>query len=388
MFSHRTNWHRQQNRLAELLESRCKSGKPFYDLTNSNPTDCGIIYPEKEILEALAQLSALQHQPDPRGLCSAREAIVQYYRAKNIIIDTGNIFLTASTSESYSMIFKLLCNAGESVLIPSPSYPLFEYLAQVNDVNLQQYYLVYEHGWSIDVDSVVSAVTTATKAMVIVNPHNPTGAFLKKAEYRLLIEFAKQHHLALIVDEVFIDYAFEEEQERLGSTAGVSDVLTFTLNGISKLCGLPQMKLGWITVSGEQSVVSEAADRLEILCDTFLSVNTSVQVALPELLKVTPPVRSAILQQVKSNYNFLKDSLFNSQCSVLCTEGGWWTILKVPHTKSDEAWTLELLDQSGVYLFPGYFFEFLEECYLVVSLLAERESFQSAVKNIHHAISL
>jgi alanine-synthesizing transaminase len=382
LFSRRTDWHRRLNKLSELYELIRKSGKPILDLTNSNPTECGIEYPEEEILAAFKNPALLKYQPDPRGLLSAREAISNYYKSKKIEVDTSNIFLTASTSEAYSFVFKLLCNAGENVLVPKPSYPLFDYLAQLNDVELRHYHLQYDHEWQIDIDSIKNAINQKTKAIVLINPHNPTGMFLKKNEYREIIKIAKENHLALIVDEVFIDYAFQTNEVRISSTAGESEVLTFTLNSISKMVGLPQMKLGWIIINGPQTIIDEAMERLEIICDTFLSVNTPVQVALPKLLGAGKIVQQNILDRIRANYSTLKTETLNASISLLSSEGGWYGILRVPRTISEEEWALQLLEKKGVYLFPGYFFDFDDDGYLVVSLLVENSVFKKAVREI------
>lgn len=370
-----------------------KSGRHILDLTVSNPTECGFIYPEKEILSSFENHLSMVYDPNPRGLLSARQSVSEYYQQKNITVDPSNIFLTTSTSEAYSIAFKLLCNPGDSVLVPKPSYPLFEYLAQINDVKLQHYNLRYDDEWCLDIESLNNLMIEnigKIKAIVIVNPHNPTGMFLKKDEYDAIKEFARQHSLALIVDEVFIDYAFEDDERRISSTANETEVLTFTLNGISKMIGLPQMKLGWLVVSGKSSVVSEAAARLEIICDTFLSVNTPVQVALPKLLTEEKNIQNQILNRVKSNYNTLlttHNSQPTSQSSPLLSEGGWYGIIRVPRTKSDEEWALQLLEKKGVYVYPGYFFDFQNEGYLVISLLVENSIFQKAVSGIVDHVS-
>lgn len=379
MFSNRTNWDRQPNRLTELLETRRASGKPVYDLTISNPTELGIEYPEKDILGAVANPQALHYQPEPKGLLSAREAICQYYREKDLPVDPSTILLTAGTSEAYSLIFKLLCNVGESILVPKPSYPLFDYLAQVNDVKLRDYRLFYDGGWQLDMDRDSA---NGTKAMAVVNPHNPTGAFLKRQEYREIARVAQENNLALMVDEVFLDYPLAGDDRRFGSTAGATDALTFTLNGLSKLAGLPQMKLGWIVVSGAPLLVTEAMARLEILSDTFLSVNSPVQAALPELMKAGARVRSHILKRVRSNYETLRAAARNTPCSVLRVEGGWYAIVRVPQTKSDEEWAIQLLEEAGVYVFPGYFFDFVEHQYLIMSLLPDEQTFAFSVRTM------
>jgi aspartate/methionine/tyrosine aminotransferase len=377
MFSSRTSWNRQPNRLTQLHEERKNSGKRILDLTNSNPTECGILYPEANILSAFSNPSILRYQPDPRGLFSARKAVSVSYAAKKLTVDPSNIFLTASTSEAYSIILKLLCNAGDNVLVPMPSYPLFEYLAQVNDVHLLHYSLRFSNEWYMDPNSIRSAVTDKTKAIVLVHPHNPTGMFLKQSEFHEIVEVAKQHRVALIVDEVFIDYPLRNDTYSVGSTVSEAEVLTFTLNGLSKMCGLPQMKLGWIVVSGQQDMVAEASERLEILCDTFLSVNTPIQVALPTLFETGATIRTSILNRIRSNFSFLQNELRATSCSALPSEGGWHGLVKIPVTKTDEQWAVSLLEK-GVYVHPGYFFD-LREGFLVVSLLVEEPLFQEGV---------
>jgi len=381
-FSTRTNWNRRPNRLSRLLDDRRKRGEVVYDLTVSNPTECGIKYPKREILAALSNPDSLHYQPDPRGLPAARDAVCAYYREKQVRVDSSRVMLTASTSEAYAMILKLLCNTGDEILVPKPSYPLFEFLAGLNDVNLQDYPLAYDHGWHIDIKSLKDRITGMTRGIVIINPHNPTGMFLKQSEFTVIQEIAAQHHCSLIVDEVFSDYGFEKEENRVNTTADSSRALTFTLNGISKSLGLPQMKLGWVVVSGPEEETLEALARLEIISDTFLSVNTPVQVALPKLFDHCRFVRQQILNRVKSNYNFLQHSVLNAPCSVLSTEGGWYAVFRVPRTRTDEEWALKLLSEKGVYVQPGYFFDFEEEGYLVVSLLVEEKAFQHAMKRV------
>jgi aspartate/methionine/tyrosine aminotransferase len=381
-FSRRTDWQRQPNRLSATLETLRSRGKPIFDLTTTNPTECGIGYPEGAILSSLSNPLSLAYQPNPRGLPAARESICSYYREKGIGVDPSNLFLTASTSEAYSLLFKLLCNAGDRILIPQPSYPLFDYLSRLDDVESRYYRLKYDSGWSIVLDSVSECITAATRAIVIVNPHNPTGMFLTDADYRAMKKIAAEHSLALIVDEVFIDFSLDP-QKKTYSTAGEQDVLTFTLNGISKMAGLPQMKLGWIVVGGGRMPVAEASERLEILCDTFLSVNTPVQLALPGLLAAGATVRTNILARIRSNYGRLceiapKDCV----CAVLECEGGWYGILRVPRLMSDEDWSVELLESTGVHLYPGYFFDFETEGFLVVSLLVEEKMFETAARQL------
>ncbi|MFI5253238.1 MAG: pyridoxal phosphate-dependent aminotransferase [Bacteroidota bacterium] len=387
MFSTRTNWQRKPNRLTALFNELRDSGKQILDLTVSNPSECGFTYPSKEIIAALGTTRSMHYQPEPQGIIPARKAVCNYYKSKELDIAPHQVFLTASTSEGYSTVFKLLCNAGDDVLIPKPSYPLFDFLAQINDVHLSEYSLRYDGEWHIDIDSLVEAVTPMTKAICLIHPHNPTGMFIKKIEYEKLIAIATERNLALIVDEVFLDYGFEENALRHSSTAGERRVLTFTMNGISKMIGLPQMKLGWIVLSGPDNILLEASHRLEILCDTFLSVNTPVQEALAVFLKTGDIIQDQIRERTKNNFTHLSHSINeDGQCSVLQSEGGWYGIIRVPRIKSDEEWCIDLLKQYGVYLYPGYFFDFVEEGYLIVSLLVEEEKFKEGVKRIEKCI--
>ena len=386
-FSHRTDWHRRQNRVAELLDKLRTEGRPIIDLTESNPTKCGFCYPADQIRQALSQPAVLEYNPDPRGLLSARASVSAYYLKDGIAVDPSEIFLTAGTSESYSHLFKLLCNPGDNLLVPQPSYPLFDYLAELNDVKLQTYRLQYDHEWQIDIDSLRRAITSTTKALVIVSPHNPTGMILKQEEYEEIRHIARRHRLAIISDEVFGEYAFNKNAELVTSAASEDEILTFVLNGISKLAGLPQVKLGWIIVRGTDA--HEAEDRLEILCDTFLSVGTPIQIALSSIMTFADGIRTDILKRVKNNYAFACSAASGST-SLLESAGGWYAVLRVPRTTTDEEWVLSLLEERGISLFPGYFFDFEEEGFLVVSLLPEepdfRRGFTEAAKFINDSV--
>jgi len=374
VFSTRTSWHRHPNQLTRILDSRRKDGLPVHDLTKSNPTECSIPYPEKAIRDALSRSDMLRYRPDPRGLLSARKAIAEMELRRGIRTAPDTVFLTASTSESYSILFRLLCNPGESVLAPKPSYPLFDFLTRVNDVALQFYQLRYDGEWRVDLDSLEKAVSPASRAIIIVHPHNPTGMFISRTEYLEIRQFALRHQLALIVDEVFSEYSFGDSRDFVRSAAPDSDVLTFTLDGISKMYGLPQMKLGWILLSGPGGPVSEASGRLEILLDTYLSVNTPVQAALPDLMTAGMTIRDSIRERVRSNYRSLK-GLMQQDCpvSLLNGSGGWYAILRVPGIKTDEEWSVELLQDRGILVHPGYFFDFEGGAYLLVSLIVEGE---------------
>ncbi len=298
-------------------------------------------------------------------------------------MSTSDIILTASTSEAYSMAFRLLCEPGDEVVVPVPSYPLFEFLAQLDDVVIRSYHLRYDGEWDIDMSSVDQSISARTKAIVIVSPHNPTGMFLKKLELAHLSAVASKGGLALIVDEVFADYAFGGDSPRVVSTAGDSDALAFTLNGISKLVGLPQMKLGWIVVSGPKEVKNEALARLEIVADTYLSVNTLVQVALPALLACGTSIRRSISHRNSENRAVLQQLIGNdSACTLLQSEGGWYAILRIPQTRTGEEWAIGLLRDACVYVHPGYYFEFEADNVLVLSLLPEPVGFREGVEKL------
>ncbi len=383
MFSSRTNWPRHLNPLSSLADEFRRAGKKFSDLTISNPTACGIDYPVEEITSALAQPQSLHYEPDPKGMLSAREAVSSYYWGKGLEINPANIILTASTSEAYSMVFKLLCEPGDEVLVPVPSYPLFEFLAQLNDVVIRPYHLRYDGEWHIDMSSVEQSLSARTKAIVVVSPHNPTGMFLKKPELAALSTACIQYGLALVVDEVFTDYTFGDDGSNIVSTANNSDVLTFTLNGISKLAGLPQMKLGWMVVSGSTDQREEALSRLEIVADAYLSVNTPVQVALPKLFEIGAGIRSSIRDRTSANMGVLQQIISSdSKCSALHSEGGWYAILRVPQTRTGEEWALALLHDAGIFVHPGYFFEFQQDNVLVLSLLTPTGEFRDATAKL------
>jgi alanine-synthesizing transaminase len=380
VFSYRTSWPREPNRLSAALAAQRKDGRRIIDLTESNPTTCGVTYPQASIIASLAHPDVLTYSPQAHGMQSARKRVAAYYREKDAIIHPTFLFLTASTSEAYSHLLTLLCDSGDNVLVPRPSYPVLDHLAQLHDVELRHYALRYDDGWYIDMDSLRDAITPRTKAIAIVQPHNPAGHFIKRDEHRMLTDIALQHGCALIVDEVFIDYPLTDNHDRLGTTADTHGALTFTLNGISKSCGLPQMKLGWIAVSGPDHQVIEASQRLEILCDTYLSVSTPIQLSLPMIFHAGRTIQRQILNRIHTNYALLWNALKDSSCSVLKSEGGWYAVVRVPATQTDEEWALELLSTQGLYVHPGYFFDFEEGCYLVVSLIVPETAARQAAE--------
>jgi alanine-synthesizing transaminase len=384
MFSARLNWSQGQNRLSTLLAEKRRTSSPVLDLTESNPTRVGLAYPEAEIVAALADATALRYHPSPRGLESARDAVAGYYRERGQSIQSENVLLTASTSEAYAYLFKLLTNPGDEILAPRPSYPLFEFLAGLESVNIRQYPLRYDGVWHIDFDALEQSITPRTRGVVVVNPNNPTGSFLKRTELDRLDSIAAERGLAVLSDEVFRDYGFTDDTERISTLVGNRKAMTFSMSGLSKIAGLPQMKLGWIVASGPHS--DRALDALDLIADTYLSVSTPVQVALPRLLGLSGSILNVIRERTASNLARLRDALHGSSATLLRTEGGWYAVLQVPCTHSEEEWTLKLLDESGVLVQPGFFFDFESEAFLVLSLLPGPAVFAEGVSRLRSVI--
>jgi aspartate/methionine/tyrosine aminotransferase len=379
MFADRTKWNLGPNRLSEALARHRAAGKPLVDLTVSNPTECGFTYDQRAILAALQNPAALNYEPCARGLPSARQAVCEYYaeRAANVGVD--DIFLTTSTSEAYSYVFRLLCNSGDEILIPAPGYPLFDFLADIQDATPVRYPLVYDHGWQIDFHALERVITPRTRAIVVVHPNNPTGHFTKGAEAEKLNALCAERALALIVDEVFRDFSLYAE--RPASFAGNSGVLTFTLSGISKICGMPQMKAAWLVVSGPQAPSHEAKARLEVIADTYLSMNAPVQLALPAFLSQRPAFQKQCMKRFRQNLVELDRQLaLQKVCSRLELEGGWYAILRVPKTHSDEELALSLIEEKGVHVHPGHFYDFPSEGHLVVSLICKEREFSRGLE--------
>jgi aspartate/methionine/tyrosine aminotransferase len=460
LFSERTNWKLAQNRLTQALEEVRTAGVSLLDLTISNPTRAGLEYDSRTILAALASARALDYDPQPKGLREAREAVAGYYRSDHGIQELGaeRIVLTTSTSEGYSFVFRLLCNAGDEVLVPKPSYPLFEFLAGLEDVKLVPYPLIYDHWWQMDFPSLEKAVTERTRGVVVVHPNNPTGSYVKEREVELLNAFCRARGLALIADEVFLDYGLDTDagsgnshvgtaapgcpversstassshrlagfqglrlaiqQERylsaesaappkghvgtaalgcpvepsstalfgssdLGcrsSFAGNNEVLTFTLSGLSKISALPQMKVAWIVTSGPDDEVAAAMARLEVIADTYLSMNAPIQWAVPALLEQRRSIQRQLLERVERNLAELDRQLAGQKaCQRLEVEGGWYAVLRVPVTRSDEELAIELAREKRVLVHPGHFYDFPSDGYLVVSLIAPEGEFREGV---------
>ncbi len=380
MFSGRLDWSIRANPISELLAEKRGSGEEILDLTESNPTRAGIEYPAGEIARALADPRVLGYEPQPFGSLQAREAVAGYYRGAGFAIEPARILLTASTSESYAYLFKLLAGPGDEILTPRPSYPLFEYLAALEGVKAIQYPLFYDHGWHIDTAAFRSCITARTRAIVVVNPNNPTGSFLKTREFEDLQTAALEHDLAIISDEVFSDYEIVGGADRIKVAAANSGVLTFSLSGLSKVSGLPQMKLGWIAAGGPESVRDRALERLELIADTYLSVSAPVQLAAPVLLDARRPVQAQIHARIGENLNILRTALAPStHIRLLAIEGGWSVILQVPRVRSEQEWVLALLREHGTLVQPGFFYDFDFEALLVISLLTPPATLQQGV---------
>jgi alanine-synthesizing transaminase len=380
VFSGRVPTNLSPNRLTRALAEHRRAGRPVIDLTESNPTRAGFEYPS-DLLAPLANPRGLTYAPQPLGLPEARRAVAAEYARRGIDVGAERVVLTASTSEAYSLLFKLLIDPGDEVLIPRPGYPLFELLAGLDGVVARAYDLEYHGTWSIDMASVERVITPRTRAILAVSPNNPTGSFLSSDEIEQLAAICRPRDIALIVDEVFADYPLDVA----GTHASVlvrSDVLSFGLGGVSKSIGLPQLKLGWIAVAGPERMTAAALERLEVTCDTYLSVATPVQLAASELLERGAVVRAQIAGRIAANYTRLVQLGAGApSCRVLTASGGWYAIVQVPTLMSEEALALELLS-VGVLAHPGYFFDFPRESFLIVSLLVPEAAFTAGIERL------
>jgi aspartate/methionine/tyrosine aminotransferase len=386
MFSSRFHWDPRPNRLALALAARRAAGAPILDLTESNPTHAGLHYPP-EIVAAFADPRMLAYDPAPAGMPAARDAVSAYYTARGLRVAPAHVLLTASTSEAYCYLFKLLTDPGGEVLVPSPSYPLFEFLADMESVAVRPYPLEYHGAWRIDIAALEAALTPRTRAIILVNPNNPTGSYVKRAELGMLTSLCAARGIALISDEVFADYALTEDPERVSSLAGVEECLAFSMSGLSKVAGLPQMKLGWIVAAGPPALRSEALEKLEWIADTYLSVSTPVQCAAPALLAAAETVQRQIRERSAANLAFARAALDDSAANILAVEGGWYITLQVPRIRSEEEWTLRLLEHDGVLVQPGFFYDFESEAFLVVSLLTAPGIFREGLPRIAAAVA-
>ncbi len=366
MLSRRTAHASEINPFFLSLTMRRLEGRETIDLTVSNPTDLEFPYNEDAILAALSDRRTLRYEPDPFGLPHARSAA-----ASTLGAPASQVVLTTSTSEAYSLLFKLLCDPDDDVLIPEPSYPLFEHLAQFESVRIVPYRLLYDGSWHVDLDSIRRAIGPRTRAIVIVNPNNPTGNYVKRGELHAIAE----HGLPIISDEVFAEYNLREVPDRVRSAIEIDAELVFALSGLSKLCALPQMKAGWMAVTGRSERVEETLSRLELLLDSYLSVGAPVQHALSRLIRLGETTRSGIRTRIRANYHRAIATLANSPASVLDAEGGWYAVIRLPRVDTETNLALQFLEEHGVFVHPGHFFDFLDEPYFVVSLLAPEIEF-------------
>ena len=376
MFSGRLPVHTGPNALTRALEGLRARGVEVADLTESNPTRVGLSYPDG-LLAPLAGAAALRYEPQPFGLPAARTAVAADQRRRGVVVDPSDVVLTSSTSEAYSWLFKLLCNPGDAVLVPSPSYPLFEHLTSLEGVQAVPYPIEYHGRWAIDVEAMAAA-RPGTRAVLVVSPNNPTGSYLDADELDRVVRLCRERRWALIADEVFADYALDADAP-LTDLASRSDVLSFSLAGLSKSVGLPQLKAAWTIAGGPRADRAAALAGLELIADTYLSVATPVQVALPHLLNAGSAVRDAIHARVRHNLAALR-TLARSfpSCTVLRTEGGWSAVVRVPSTRSEEALVLALIEEERILVHPGYFFDFPRESFVVMSLLPPPDLFTDA----------
>ena len=380
MFSSRVPPNREPNRLARAADTARATGRALIDLTVANPTTVGIAYPQ-DLLQPLASPPALVYTPHPFGLPQARAAVAHDYARRRVAADPERIILTASTSEAYSLLFKMLCNPGDAVLVPVPSYPLFDHLTQLDGVRARHYHLEYHGRWTLDAGSVDRAWSDTVRAVLGVSPNNPTGSMLSPGELSELAGRCADRGAALILDEVFADYPLRDRVDGPGGPE--PHALTFRLGGLSKSAGLPQVKLGWIAVDGPEPLVSEALERLELICDTYLSVSTPVQVAAAELIEASAHIRKQIHARVVENYRELcRLGRAHPSVEVLPADGGWSAVLRVPSTRAEEDLVVELIERDSVLVHPGFFFDFPHEAFVVVSLLPEPATFAEGTRRL------
>jgi len=387
MFSKRTEWKLTPNRFTQAQADQRAAGMEVLDLSMSNPTRAGLPYDEA-ILQALVQPEALDYDPQPKGLLNARQAVARYYHDAHDVygVDPESLILTTSTSEAYSYVFRLLCNTEDEILVPKPSYPLFEFLADLQDVKLVSYPLLYHDGWQIDFASLYKAVNHRTRAVVVVHPNNPTGSYVTSTEIDELNRFCVEYNLALIVDEVFLDYAHDGAAR--SSFVVNEPALTFTLSGISKISGLPQMKVAWLAAIGPEDRRREALARLEVIADTYLSMNAPLQLATSALLDQRKHIQPLLLDRIRSNVRELDRQLSHQKtCERLRVDGGWYAVLRVPALQSDEDLAIDLLRKVAVLVHPGHFYDFPKDGYLVVSLITPTDLFREGINRILSALN-
>jgi aspartate/methionine/tyrosine aminotransferase len=383
MFSARIPANLAPNRLSTTLARLAREGRPIIDLTASNPTRVGLSYPE-DLLDSLGHARGLVYAPEPLGLSGARRAVAADFARRGLTVSADRLALTASTSEAYSLLFKLLCAPGDEVMVPRPSYPLFEHLTRFDAVTAVPYDLEYHARWAIDMATLERALSERTRAVLLVSPNNPTGQFVSAVEIEAIAALCRRHEVAIIADEVFADYELTPGAAAAGGLlTGRTDVLGFTLGGLSKSVGLPQAKLAWIAISGAENCVRDARARLELVCDTYLSVSTPLQEAAAELLERGSIVRHQIQARVATNYRvFSARAAAVPSCEVLQADGGWYGVLRVPSLTTEDDLVLALLTEDAVLTHPGYFFDFPTESFLIVSLLAPEDAFAEGISRV------
>jgi aspartate/methionine/tyrosine aminotransferase len=386
-FARRTSWNLATNRYTEALDAHRRAGRELLDLTASNPTTIGLQYRDDVLLRALANRDALRYEPQPKGLPAARAAIAAYYAELGSQISPDDLLLTTSTSEGYSFVFRLLCDPGDALLVPTPSYPLFDFLADIQDVKLVPYELVYDHGWQMDLASLRGAIERARtasarcRAVLVVHPNNPTGSYVNPHEAEELDRICAENGLAIVADEVFLDYSLS--QARPLTFSANRDALTFTMSGLSKISALPQMKVAWIAVCGPQALKADALARLELIADTFLSMNAPVQLAVPTLLEERHRIQAQLMRRIRQNLRELDEQLASQRlCQRLEVEGGWYSVLRVPATCPDEELAIALLQEKGVLVQPGHFYDFPADGFLVISLITRPEVFRTGLTRV------
>jgi hypothetical protein len=384
-FSRRTDWDRSDNALSQELARARAAGRTLVDLTEGNPTRAGL--GGAALVPLLGHPRGAAYAPAALGHPEARAAVARYYAERGLAVSADRVCLSASTSEAYGWLFKLLCERGDEVLIPAPSYPLFSFLATLEDVTLVPYPLDRHAGFRVDLHALAERIGPRTRAIILVHPNNPTGSFVRRDDAAGVERLAREHGLALIVDEVFGDYAHGAlPADRLPSFAGAREALTFVLSGLSKVTAMPQVKLGWIVTEGPEEIAAEALGRLEVIADTYLSVSTPVQLALPEILAQRGPIQAAIRARVERNLAALDAAIaaLGSEAPVrrLPVDGGWYATIEVPRTRDEDAWVELLVREEGVIVHPGYFFDFAGDGHLVVSLLPEEAPFARAIARV------
>ena len=371
--------------LSRAIEESKGAQGTLVDLTESNPTRCGFAYDEASITRSMAAGSAAPYAPDPRGLLAARQAVAAYYAERGLPVEASSLVLTSGTSEGYGHLFTLLAEPGDEILVPVPGYPLLEILTGLASLRLVPYRQVYDEntGWSVDLERLRDSVSTRTRAVVVVSPNNPTGAFLKRNELSLIASVCRAHGLALIVDEVFSDFGVGQDERRVHSAVTHEGALTFVLNGLSKLSGLPQMKLAWIHASGPADLRGQALERLAFISDAYLSVGTPVQHAAAVLVETRRQVAAQIRARTDANFSALAAAARGTSLSVLKREGGWYAVLRLPDQVSEEALALRLLEEKHVLVHPGYFYDFpAGNSFLVLSLLPDQPLFQEGIARL------